>query len=773
MWELVRDIIWGAPPGLQRRLVHDYPWPHWTAVLLVILGWLLVVMVYWREAAPRGCRLAAALLRALAVLILVGVFLYGWQVITDITDLPDLVVVVDDSASMFQADVRPQESSSSSRWTRWEWTYKHLRDEGWLRRWQQRYRVKLYRLARDVRAVEDFSQAEAWSLDAEKPVHQATRLGEGIRSILEQQRGRPTAAVVLFSDGINTDGPPLGDAAAMARRRSLPLYVVGVGDEQPSRDLYIADVLGDDVVFAGDMAYFEVRIGGRGTTSEQLLVRVRRKEQEQVLAERTVTWKADTNLLTAQLAFRADEVGEWDLVFELRLATADVNPGNDRLERHLSIRDEQLRVLYVQQYPNFDFRYLKAVLERGLHRSSDGRKAIALSVMLQEADAEYPSIDASAIRAFPVDRQELFRYDVVIFGDVDPALFPTRLLENIVAFVEERGGGLIVICGPRHTPWAYRGSPLARLLPAPPEHVSQPPEALQPLQAIVTPMGQQSPLLQLDEEPSPNGLWSEMPRIYWLAQARQLRPAARTLVEARGEDGHRWPLVITQFVGAGKVVMIMTDELFRWAKHPDGDAYYGRFWLQTLRYLSRAKLLGTDRTVELTVDQPSYQPGETVTVTARFLDDRLAPEADDGVTVTVEHQAGRQVSLPLRRDQGRRGIFRGTWIPDGAGEYRVWLTAPAPQGHPPAARFAVVAPRGELARLEMDAAHLRQAAQLSGGRYYTTQTAHQLDHDLPEGRQVRIESLPARPIWNSSWWVALFVLLVTAEWIIRKWGRML
>ncbi|GIW94305.1 MAG: hypothetical protein KatS3mg110_2346 [Pirellulaceae bacterium] len=771
MWNFIRDILVGSPPGLQRRLVHDYPWPHWTAVLLILMGWLFVWLIYRRETGRRSLRLAAALLRAAAVLLLVAVFLYGWQVVTDVTDVPDLVVLVDDSSSMLHPDVAPPDVGSRSRISRWEWVQRRLRGDGWLETWRERYRVKLFRIAGDVRPVAEPQADDSWQWDSQATVHQASRLGEALRSVVEQQRGRPTAAIVLFSDGVVTDGIGLAEAAADARRLAIPVYTVGVGDPKPSRDFAITDILGDDAVFVGDVAHFDVRLAARTGEKESLSVRVRRKESEQVLAERSVPITPDTPTLTVPLAFRADTVGDWELVFELEAARTDTNPGNNKAERRLSVRDEMLRVLYVQQYPSFDYRYLKQLLERGLLPGRPGQKAIQLHVVLQEADAEIASIDASIIRAFPVDRGELYRYDVVVFGDVDPAYFPSSLVDNLVAFVEERGGGLVVIAGPRHTPWAYRATRLARLLPAPPEQIFPPSDSRSGYQVALTGLGRSSPLVQLGASEQ-EGVWSGMPPLYWMAQARQLRPAARTLLEARAPDGTTWPLLLVQFVGAGKVVMLMTDESFRWARHPDGEIYYARFWLQILRYLSRSKLWGNQSGVELEVERERYQPGEVATITVRFLDERQAPVAEDGVTVLIEHSNGQRQSLVLTRDSLRRGLFRGGWPARSEGEYRVWLAAPVLSGQPPAARFSVVASGGEQARLELDGEQLRRCAEVSGGKYFTIDQADRLLEHLPAGRKVRIESLPPRPLWNTPLVAMLFIVLLTAEWIIRKWGGM-
>ncbi len=63
------------------------------------------------------------------------------------------------------------------------------------------------------------------------------------------------------------------------------------------------------------------------------------------------------------------------------------------------------------------------------------------------------------------------------------------------------------------------------------------------------------------------------------------------------------PLIFLQFVGAGRVVFHAFDESYLWSRFRGSDVYYERYWMQTIRYLSRSKLLGTSRGVELTSDR--------------------------------------------------------------------------------------------------------------------------------------------------------------------------
>src|SRR5439155_20038327 len=138
------------------------------------------------------------------------------------------------------------------------------------------------------------------------------------------------------------------------------------------------------------------------------------------------------------------------------------------------------------------------------------------------------------------------------------------------------------------------------------------------------------------------------------------------------------------------------------------------------------------------------------------------------VMVVVEADVGQRGQVTLHRHASERGLFEGTAGPLPDGKYRAWIASPAAGGSPPASQFTVVAPPGELARTQMDSAELREAAKISLGKYYTFASAGRLLSDLPPARDVRIESMPPRPIWNAPLVAGLFVGLIAVEWFLRK-----
>ncbi|MFW6169052.1 MAG: hypothetical protein ACODAD_01085 [Planctomycetota bacterium] len=775
-----------AGEGLEVTFTHTCPWPPWITLLVVILSGAYVFWVYMREPGQvrRRTRFLLAAIR-LALIVLVITMMYGWMRQRHRTDLPDIVLAVDDSRSMGFSDqydddqlrkrLREQlESVELGEPSRLNVAKSFLlgADTGWFDQLKGKYNLTLYLIGAGARPQGVSAAAMQERLRSVEGVQPASRLGDGIQTIVEAQRGRPTAAVVLLSDGVTTEGKSISEAAHYARRRHVPLFLVGVGNQRPPRDVQLSDLLVDETVFLGDVVNFDFKLSGSGFDAETVTARLKRKGEERVLAEEKVELKGNRVARSTRLTTRATEEGDCEYIVEVEPLRNETNPENNRLSRVVSVRDERIRVLYVQEYPSFDFRFLKTVLERGLRVGGKG-KAIELTTVLQEADPEYVELDETAQRVFPVSRKELFTYDVVIFGDVNPVYMSRAVLENLAAFVSERGGGMMCLSGPRHTPLAYRDTPLANLLPIEVSTARLPErepltKTAHPLE--LTRLGRISPQMQLANGEAENReVWRNFPPLRWLLDTPDVKSAARVLVETNATAaGAPRPVVTTQLVGAGRVVFHATDESYLWSRVRGSEQYYERYWLQTIRYLSRAKLLGGNRAVEIVPDQNTYSRGETVPLQVRFHDERMAPVADDGVTLLLERREGQRERIKLRREPIRRGVFEGSVSNLAEGDYRIWMVAPDIQGDPPAWEFTVKPPPGEQVGVPMDADELRQAAKTADGKFYTVDTADRLLDDLPRGRQVRIESLPPTPVWNSPLLAALFVLLLVAEWLLRR-----
>ena len=63
---------------------------------------------------------------------------------------------------------------------------------------------------------------------------------------------------------------------------------------------------------------------------------------------------------------------------------------------------------------------------------------------------------------------------------------------------------------------------------------------------------------------------------------------------------------------------------------------------------------------------------------------------------------------------------------------------------------------------------LKNLVATSDGRFYTLNQWSSLREQLPQGPHIVKRELDRRLLWNANWLVFLFLLLITAEWGLRR-----
>jgi hypothetical protein len=107
------------------------------------------------------------------------------------------------------------------------------------------------------------------------------------------------------------------------------------------------------------------------------------------------------------------------------------------------------------------------------------------------------------------------------------------------------------------------------------------------------------------------------------------------------------PLIVRHFVGAGEVLLHVTDETWRWRWRND-DRYFARYWGQAIRQLGRGRLERGGP--QLTVNRESYRPGEPIVVRLRYLGESPARQSSEPYVEVVGAAHPTQRVKLWRRD---------------------------------------------------------------------------------------------------------------------------
>lgn len=779
-----------AGEAIVPRIRFEQPWPQ-AVTLLVVLGSVgLVLWLYRREgSAPLRYRMGLAVLRI--TLILLAVFMLSEAVLSvERTGLPYFVVMLDDSASEQVVDqyADPKTKASLAELTRSPESNRFgvarsllEQDKAKiLRELQKQNKVRLYLVSSASRMLAELDKPEDLepaleALRKVEPTGGQTRLGAGVRQVLTELRGVPPSAIILLSDGQTTDGESLEKAAEFAARKGVPIFTVGLGSPEPARDLELTELMVDEVVFVDDLVRFQAKLLARGFAGQEAVIHLKERDKSSSDPKATreieairVPAPADGQPKRIEIAHRPKTTGDITYLLEVESRPRELQVDNNRLERTVNVRKEKLKVLLVDGEPRYEYRYLKNYLER--------EETIDLNVVLLSSDPEYNEQDRYALPTFPAAKDDLFHYDVVLMGDADPSFLSASQMQNLAAFVTEKGGGILFLAGENFNPLGYKATPLEMLLPIELGDARNPTAVGTSVNAFrpeLTAEGRSSPIFRFgDDEASSLQIWQHLPELFWYLEAPRKKPAAQVLAEhptVVGSDG-KLPVFLYQFVGAGKSMFNAVDDTWRW-RFRVGDRYFGRFWIQSLRFLARTKLLG-QKPAEIETDRRRYQRNQPIQIRVRFPNPGIAP-ANGEVNVQVERKGQNPRRLTLRPASGSRNVFEGALPPAPEGEYEVrLLPPPVLEKAIPVATFRVDAPAGEMERVQMNEPELLRAATLTSGKFYTADAASTLLGDLPKPQKVPLDTDPPIPLWNTWPILATFLTLLVLEWVLRKRKQM-
>ena len=618
----------------------------------------------------------------------------------------------------------------------------------------------------------------------------ATAIGTALQRVLEdpELRAAPLGGIVLVSDGRNTAGTPPEELIEALRQRHLPVHCIGTGDPTALRNLKITHLDGPSVTLLNDSVVLEARLRQRGldgqSTSVRLLVDGEVVEQQELDLGR----EGEDRLV--RFVHRPQRTGQQEWTVDARPLPGEKETSDNRRSLTLTVRDERLKVLYIEAVPRWEYATLKDFLTRG-------EEAFDTHCFLLDADKGFPqesSARLAPLLRLPTTREELFAYDVLIFGDVDPQglgagdeLEARRLMHDIRDFVEA-GGGFVMLSGERYSPHAWKDTPIGELLPVvlDPSEAGNGGGADAGFRMKLTELGLDHPIMQITEDPARNRrIWEggddalALAPLWWFAPVKKAKPGAMPLALHESSTNAHGPhaLLVAGTYGEGPVVFSALDEMWRWYRG-QGPFSHHRFFGNVVRYAARTKLLAGDKRFRLTADRSEIDLGGRVTLTAWVKDKAHLPASDDTWPVVLRDPAGHEQRELLRRVEP--GRFERSLTTDQLGEWSAWL--PHEDGiseeHLAPLSFRVIPADAEMREPVMDERALQELSARTGGRYATLDAAQDLIRSVASGsveipRQRRVQRLRDRDSPFLVWIPAAILLLLTTEWLIRKNQRLI
>ena len=242
----------------------------------------------------------------------------------------------------------------------------------------------------------------------------------------------------------------------------------------------------------------------------------------------------------------------------------------------------------------------------------------------------------------------------------------------IAEFVDRRGGGLLMLGGPRaFAEGGYAGTAVADVLPVVLDRNKvQPKGTVMRLNVKPTRAGAATAVTQLGaNEAASAERWSTLPVVTAVNRIDAVKPGATVLLTGTDESRAERPMLIFQRYGRGKTFAFLPQDSWMWQMHasiPVEDMTHENYWRQLLRWL----VDGVPDQVEPALTTERVEPGEAATLTANVVDPSFVELNDAAVMATVTAPDGTISDVPMSWDGEHAGQYQRADPDQGAGLVR-------------------------------------------------------------------------------------------------------
>ena len=317
------------------------------AVALIALVWLLYRKTT-RNLSP-GWKGSLITLRSVVLLLLLFCLLR--PVVTTEQVVPQesyLAVLIDDSQSMSIEDVSAGRSRADA--------VAQLLYEGGgiLEPLADSFQVRTFRFDKDTQRVKDSAGLSAAGT--------ASSIDQALEYIDQQLSGLALGGILLLSDGADNEGVDPVPRAESFGARQIPVFTVGVGQEQIPRDVGIVDVAAAKTVLEGSVFTVDVALSNQGYAGRDVGLTV--FDGDTLVSTERVLLGPDSS--TRRFSIELTPEREEAILYRLEVEEQD---GEIVLQNnHYSFLVDNsakpaLDILYVDGHPRNEYKFIRRAVE--------------------------------------------------------------------------------------------------------------------------------------------------------------------------------------------------------------------------------------------------------------------------------------------------------------------------------------------------------------------------------------------------------------------------
>jgi uncharacterized membrane protein len=714
--------------------------PLWVAAIFLTISAAIIIFFYYRTDKPlsRLFRWVLIALRVFAILLILFCLLEPSIIAREeTTKKANLLILLDDSQSMSLTDAKTKSPRIE--------IVKEAISKPFLKSLSDRFDTHLYQFSSEPTSVDEISLKGQGTL---------TDISKAISKPADEWKGQPIAGIVLVSDGESNSGE---DSVKTAQKTGIPIYTIGVGQKEISRDIQISRVEVNPIAYVDHILPIKVSVNSNGYDGRDVRITLSQVGTSGLRDSATLKLNSAIGEQIVDLQVKPQQEGTFRFNVSVQSMPDELTQQNNVYPFFVKVMKTKLKVIYIEGKPRWESTFINRALQRDPN--------IELTYLVASKQGGYYPLSP---KGFPSTKNELNTYDVMILGDISPSLLKNDQLSMIRDFVENNSGSLVFLGG-RYSfgNGGFGESSLKDMLPI---EIGQggARQVKSPFNPLLTQQGMTHPATRLSDDQAENvAIWRDFPPLSRFYAGTGIKSGATVLAEHQLEKGK--PFIAFQRYGKGMVFMIAGDDLWQWAfgTYPFGgdDSYYKKFWSGTIRWLASVHTQAERVSVE--TDKQTYSRDENVRIRVYVYNENYDPVNDAQIKAQVRTPAGTSRDMVFTFEEN--GRYSAEFKPNIDGNYKVEAEAYRAgrligEG---SSEFLVQTASLEFQNVQINEQLLRNVADISGGAYHHIDNIADLISSINESKEV-IVSTKEKSIWDNGFVLVIALAFLTTEWILRK-----
>jgi hypothetical protein len=578
-----------------------------------------------------------------------------------------------------------------------------------------------------------------------------TNITKALTLLNDADESDAVQAAILFTDGaVNAGVNPMYEAEIFGK----PIFTVGIGDSLDPKDASVQSILVNEIVYAGTKVPIAVtiRATGFGNESEATVTVFDNGSQ---IGRETIKLKSGISTYSVSVQTIPNQPGIHKITAKVTATGNELTQKNNELSEFMKVLKQKRNISVFAGSPSPDVTFIKSILER------IPESTVKMHIQKQGSEFYPPAPNA----------QSLSDAESIILIGFPIASTPASIIQMIKKEVEQ--GKPIMFIASQSVDYQK----LKALEPYLPFSVTS--SSQQEYTAIpdIQESGISSPIMRINGDERDKELWNALPPIFKTETFIDIKPESEILASIRiGSSPVPEPLIMTRSFAGNRSLAVLGYGLYRWkllGMAPDiargsteSPDILSSFIDQSIQWIGASE---KEKLVKIRSSRKFYVSGEKVEMIAQVYNASLDPVEDATVSVNV---SGPGTKRELRLANLGAGRYSATLSGLPAGDY--FYQGAASKGNilgKDDGRFSIGAESAEYLNMKMNAPMLRSIAEITGGKFYTSNTVGTFLDDLkkhPRFTQTSIVRESEIALWNNLWLLMIAITAFAIEWFMRK-----